>query len=142
MADRVVNATDTVAVHNVLRLDNGEIVDSSRDRNEQLTFKVGADQVIEGFDHAVRGMAVGQSVTVEVSPDRGYGEHDAELIADFPRAQAPEGVAIGDKLQVEDRPALVVGLDNEKITLDRNHPLAGLLAWHGPRWEPGCGGDS
>ena len=125
MADQVVNATDTVSVHYVLRLDDGEVVDSSRDRNEPLTFKVGADQVIEGFDHAVRGMAVGQSVTVEVSPDRGYGEHDAELVADFPRAQAPEGVDIGDMLQVGNRPALVVGFDNENITLDRNHPLAG-----------------
>ena len=125
MADRVVNATDTVAVHYVLRLDDGEIVDSSRDRDEPLTFKVGADQVIEGFDHAVRGMAVGQSVTVEVPPDQGYGEHDDELVADFPRVQAPEGVSVGDMLQVGDRPAVVVGLDNEKITLDGNHPLAG-----------------
>ena len=70
---------DSVAVHYVGTLDDGSQFDSSRDRDEPLPFVVGSDQVIAGFDEAVRGMAVGDVVTVRIPPEDAYGERDDEL---------------------------------------------------------------
>ena len=103
---------DSVAVHYVGTLDDGSEFDNSRGR-EPLTFVVGSDQVIKGFDDAVRGMAIGEVTTVRIPPQEAYGEVDPELIFSVPIDQAPDDVAVGDEVliggQQHGRPALQLG---------------------------------
>lgn len=66
-------AGNTVTVHYVGTLTNGNKFDSSRDRNEGFTFKLGAGQVIEGWDKGVAGMKVGGLRKLTVPPEMGYG---------------------------------------------------------------------
>jgi FKBP-type peptidyl-prolyl cis-trans isomerase FkpA len=62
-----------VSVHYVGTLTNGTKFDSSRDRGTPFTFKLGAGQVIEGWDKGVSGMKVGGIRKLTIPPELGYG---------------------------------------------------------------------
>lgn len=116
---------DLVSVHYHGTLDDGSVFDSSRER-DPLQFVVGSGQVIDGFDNAVRGLAVGESVTVRMEPSEAYGEPSPDLIIELPIAQAPEGLAVGATLVAENgMQARVVAVGDTTFTIDANHRLAG-----------------
>merc|ERR1739844_174595 len=64
----------TVAVHYTGTLTNGKKFDSSRDRGKRFEFKLGAGQVIRGWDEGVAQMCKGQRAKLTCSPDFAYGE--------------------------------------------------------------------
>ncbi|ATB43942.1 FKBP-type peptidyl-prolyl cis-trans isomerase [Cystobacter fuscus] len=66
-------AGKTVTVHYVGTLTNGSKFDSSRDRKEGFTFRLGAGQVIKGWDQGVAGMKIGGVRKLTIPPDLGYG---------------------------------------------------------------------
>jgi FKBP-type peptidyl-prolyl cis-trans isomerase len=66
-------AGKTVTVHYVGTLTSGSKFDSSRDRNEGFTFRLGAGEVIEGWDKGVAGMKVGGVRKLTIPPEMGYG---------------------------------------------------------------------
>ena len=69
----VAGAGDIVTVNYVGKLEDGKVFDSSIDRNQPFTFKLGSGQVIRGWDEGVIGMRVGGKRTLTISPDYGYG---------------------------------------------------------------------
>ena len=121
---------DKVHVHYTGTLANGEVFDSSRER-DPLAFTLGKGDIIEGFDEAVTGMQVGDSVKVDIPPEKAYGHREDERVIHAPREELPEDaeVSVGDILQVtigdQEFPAPVVAVDEAGITLDLNPPLAG-----------------
>lgn len=112
-------------------LDNGEVFDSSHGR-QPLEVKMGAGQLIKGFENELLGMALNDKKTFTLEPQDAYGERNEDLTQDFARADIPAqinpevGMTVGmntpDGQQV---PAKIVHMDDDKITLDLNHPLAG-----------------
>ncbi|KYF72703.1 FKBP-type peptidyl-prolyl cis-trans isomerase [Sorangium cellulosum] len=62
-----------VTVHYVGTLTNGSKFDSSRDRNQGFSFKLGAGQVIKGWEQGVAGMKIGGIRKLTIPPDLGYG---------------------------------------------------------------------
>ena len=122
---------DTVAVHYTGKLDDGEVFDSSRDR-DPLEFEVGSGQVIPGFDRAVEGLEVGETREITLDPEEGYGEPREDLVVDVDRSQFPaeSEPEVGRQVQVQvapdqNRVATITGIEDDSITLDLNHPLAG-----------------
>ena len=68
----------TVSVHYVgVAHSSGEEFDASYDRGEPLQFRLGAGQVIEGWDAGVQGMKVGGRRRLVIPPHLAYGEHGA-----------------------------------------------------------------
>jgi peptidylprolyl isomerase len=122
---------DTVMVHYTGTLLDGTVFDSSKGRSP-LGFKVGAGQMIPGFDKAVEGMAVGETKTATLAPADAYGESDPDYMMTVPLTEVPEDITpeLGMQLQLTDetgRPTNVVitEITDEHIVLDANHDLAG-----------------
>ena len=67
-------AGDRVTVHYVGTLTNGNKFDSSRDRGKGFSFKLGAGQVIKGWDQGVAGMRIGQMRKLTIPPHLAYGD--------------------------------------------------------------------
>jgi len=126
-----VKAGDTVQVHYTGTLDNGEVFDSSRDR-DPLEFKVGGGMVIPGFDKAVLGLKAGESTTAKLPPEEAYGEIRKELIMPMQKSQIPEDITPEVGMQVmlqaqegQQIPATITEVNENTIILDANAPLAG-----------------
>lgn len=119
-----------VKIHYTGRLDNGQVFDSSQER-DPLEFTMGQGQLIPGFEAAVRGMQAGDKKTVTIPAKEAYGPRQEELLFAVDRAQLPDHIQpeVGQQLQVnqEGQTAVVTisELTDTTITLDANHPLAG-----------------
>ena len=126
------NEGKQVSVHYVGTLDDGTKFDSSRDRGEPLSFICMAGQMIPGFDAAVRDMEVGQTVTIRLEPENAYGPRRDDMMVTVPIAQMPgaENAQAGMRVMLADpmgrpMPALVAAKDDQTITFDLNHEMAG-----------------
>ena len=124
-------ANDTVKVHYTGTLTNGEVFDSSLER-DPLEFVVGGGQMIKGFDAAVTGMEVGETKTAEIAADQAYGNHNDEMVIEVPKTQLPEDLKpeVGQQLGMQQPngqsvPVRVTKVMDESIEIDANHPLAG-----------------
>lgn len=70
-------AGQTVTVHYTGWLTNGTKFDSSKDRNQPFSFRLGAGEVIRGWDEGVAGMKVGGTRKLTIPPQLGYGARGA-----------------------------------------------------------------
>lgn len=121
----------TVKIHYTGKYEDGSVFDSSRER-DPMEFVIGEGQTIPGFEEAAVGMAPGDIKSVTITPDKGFGDHEDDMVQDVPRDQLPTDldVELGNVLEVtapdgESYNVRVVKMDDETITLDANHPLAG-----------------
>ncbi|MFC1587507.1 peptidylprolyl isomerase [Planctomycetota bacterium] len=122
---------DVVKLHYTGKLENGTIFDSSKGR-DPLALTIGDKGVIPGFENAIIGMKVGDVKTIILPPETAYGEYQPDMILDIERSSIPGDVAleIGMVLKAENDQGdathmTIKDFNDEKITLDGNHPLAG-----------------
>lgn len=128
---RVAADGDEVLVRYQGRLEkDGSIFDQTTP-GQPFSFKVGAGEVVPGFENAVRGLQVGKQITVTVPPDQGYGPRREELMITIPAAQVPATLRVGARVALgggggQQFPATVTEIRADgAAVLDANQPLAG-----------------
>lgn len=131
MAPETVKDGLVISLEYTLKLDDGEVIDEATS-DDPLLYLHGNDNIIPGLEAALTGMALNESKSVEVKPEDAYGEYDEEGIEEMERDFFPEDVKIelGEMLSLSDEEdniydAIIVEIDDDLITLDFNHPLAG-----------------
>ncbi len=127
----MVKKGDKIKIHYKGTLTDGTVFDSSEGR-EPLEFEVGSGMVIKGFDEGVLGMEEGDKKRVEIPVAEAYGEPVPENVIEFPKSNIPEDMEleVGSQIYLngpsgQPIPAKVTAINEETITLDGNHPLAG-----------------
>jgi len=122
---------DTVSVHYKGSLGDGSVFDSSEGQ-DPIEFTIGENQVIEGFENAIIGMAPGDKKRESIAPGEGYGEREDDMVFRVPKASLQQGAefTVGDMVRVtlpdgQTAPMQIVSTDDSSLTLDANHPLAG-----------------
>lgn len=119
-----------VSIAYTLKNDSGEVLDSS-DGREDLNYLHGHDNIVSGLEEALEGKSIGDSISASVAPDKGYGVRNDDLVFQVPRDRLPDtDVELGMQFAAQDsegneQVVTVIGLDEETVTLDGNHPLAG-----------------
>ena len=126
-----VKQNDTVRVHYTGKLTDGQIFDSSLER-EPIEFTMGQGQLIPGFEKGLLDMKVNEKKTIEIPADEAYGQPRQELIQEVEKSQLPEeikpepGMGLVSKSPDGREMNLVVReVKEDTIVVDGNHPLAG-----------------
>ncbi len=126
----------TVQDNLVVTLDYKLIVEDemleSTENGEPILFIQGIGQIIPGLENALYGMEVGDQKTVVIQPEEAYGEYDPESLQEAKKEEFSEEVPldVGTFLDLGDDEgdvlsAQVIAAEEDTVTLDFNHPLAG-----------------
>ena len=126
-----VKENDTVQVHYTGKLINGEVFDSSVDR-EPLKIQLGQGQLIPGFENALIDMAVSEKKTVTIAKEEAYGEVRTDLFQQVPKTELPETIKpevglglVGSRPDGTQQQFRIAEVNDDHIVIDANHPLAG-----------------
>jgi FKBP-type peptidyl-prolyl cis-trans isomerase SlyD len=120
-----------VAIDYTLTDPQGQVLDTSQGR-EPLSYVHGTGNIIRGLEQALEGKGTGDTLQVQIPPDQAYGEKDPAMVQAVPRAafRGITDIKPGMQFQAQNQGAqqvvTVVGVTDEEVTVDANHPLAGV----------------
>ena len=89
---------------------------------------VGESWVLKGLDDALAGAKAGDKLTVDVTPDKGFGERDSGKVRMIPLRKLGEDadkVGVGDTIEVDQKTRIVRFVGSGRVQVDFNHRLAG-----------------
>ncbi len=120
--------------------DNGEIFettieDDAKKSNlydptrtyEPRLISVGEGWVLKGLDEALTSTDVGQKLSIEISPDKGFGERDTNKVRMIPQRKLGEKaneIKVGDVVELDDRTGIIRYIGSGRVQIDYNHRLA------------------
>ncbi|MEW5839106.1 MAG: peptidylprolyl isomerase [Pseudomonadota bacterium] len=119
-----------VFIHYTLRDAGGQVLDTTQN-DEALAYLHGHNNLIMGLERALDGREEGEVFAVTLAPEEAYGAHDPGGLIDVPRSSLSDEVEveIGNQVQAQGPEGrmefTIVNFDDEMVTLDGNHPLAG-----------------
>jgi FKBP-type peptidyl-prolyl cis-trans isomerase 2 len=122
---------DRARIHYRIKLESGEIVGGSQG-SQPLSFRIGKGKVLKPLEQAVIGMQVGESRSLTVTPQEGYGYRNEDLVITVEKAQMPQHMnpAVGRTVQYMAKSGemvhmIVTAVGENTVTLDANHPFSG-----------------
>ena len=126
-----IQAHKVVTLNYTLTDDDGNVIDQSNDGS--FVYLHGANNIIPGLESALDGKQAGDALDVKVEPADRYGERDAAKTQEVPRNMFPEDTDIEPGMQFhaqgpngEVLVVTVAKVEGDTITVDGNHPLAGV----------------
>jgi FKBP-type peptidyl-prolyl cis-trans isomerase SlyD len=130
-----IEAGKVVTLHYTLRDSAGNELDSSGS-DEPIQYLHGIGMIVPGLEEGLSGKRQGEKTKVIVKPEDGYGERDPRGIQEVSRDTFPPDAPLEAGLEFEaEGPdgdpilATVVSVAGDKVTIDLNHPLAGLTLY-------------
>ncbi|WXG40816.1 MAG: FKBP-type peptidyl-prolyl cis-trans isomerase [Candidatus Freyarchaeum deiterrae] len=142
--ERKIKKNDFVLVEFIGRIkDNAKVFDTTVQEvamkadifNEREIYQprlvvVGAGWVLPGLDEALEGLHIGETKTIEIPPEKGFGEKDPKNVKVFPaREFLKQNVKPrpGMTIRIKGRLGTVQKVGGGRIRVDMNHPLAGQI---------------
>ena len=121
-----------VTIEYVLKNEKGEILDSS-EKSGKLTYLHGFRNIVEGLEEALEGKKVGDSFSVSMPPEKGYGARDENMVFDLPLENFKDDenskIEPGMEFEVTIKDVIyiltVIEVNGDKVKVDANYPLAG-----------------
>ncbi|HSL14447.1 MAG TPA: FKBP-type peptidyl-prolyl cis-trans isomerase [Nitrososphaeraceae archaeon] len=120
--------------------DNGEIFETTIEEDakksnlydptrtyEPRLISVGEGWVLKGLDEALTSTDVGQKLSIEISPDKGFGERDTNKVRMIPQRKLGEKaneIKVGDVVELDDRTGIIRYIGSGRVQIDYNHRLA------------------
>ncbi|QJW90646.1 peptidylprolyl isomerase [Spirosoma taeanense] len=113
------------AIHYTLRDDAGNVLDSSEGR-DPLYYLHGEGNLIPGMEEGLEGKAKGDKANIDVSPEKGYGRRNPQLVEEVPkRAFGGQPIEVGMQFETNEGDLITVTqVGQDTVTVDANHPLA------------------
>ncbi|KAF7775096.1 FKBP-type peptidyl-prolyl cis-trans isomerase SlyD [Pseudoalteromonas citrea] len=112
-------------------LDNDKnTIDNSFD-GEPLLFIIGTGYLIPGLEDAIIDKSAGDTLSVTVEPEQGYGVRHDELMQAVPKSMF-DGMEIDVGMQFRastddgDQMVMIIDIQDEEVIVDGNHPLSGI----------------
>jgi FKBP-type peptidyl-prolyl cis-trans isomerase 2 len=118
-------------IHYTAKLKSGQVVGSSKG-GQPLSFTIGKGKVFKALERGVLGMEAGQTRTIEIPPEEGYGLRRDDLIMVLKKSEFSENIPfeVGRTVQYRSETQevinfVIVDVGEETVTVDANHPFAG-----------------
>jgi len=113
-----------------LSLESGEIIDSTGDKSAD--FKVGDSSLLPGFENALFGLKAGDTRLLKIAAVDAFGEPNEDNLQRIKRSSFQSNMALAEGLMMSfsdaqnaELPGVIVGIDDDYVDVDFNHPLAG-----------------
>ena len=133
MSTTKVGENTLVTLHFSLSLKNGDLVDSTFDK-QPAKFEFGDGQLPDGFQSYLVGMSAGETNEWQVPPEKSFGMPNPNNLQVMKRTDFSADMELAEGLVVSfadanksELPGVVKSFDEDKVTIDFNHPLAGEI---------------
>ncbi len=125
----IISDKDKVTLHYRVKLEHGEIIESSRGR-EPVSFTIGSKQLLQGLEKELIGLKKRDKKEIKVPPDKRFGERRDELLQEAPKTifkekPSPQTLITLRSKDGSESLATVHDVKENAVFLDFNHPLAG-----------------
>lgn len=126
-----ISKNSVVTLNYTLKNDQGDTLDESQDGS--FLYMHGSGGIIPGLESQLEGKSVGDSFSAHIEAAEGYGERDDTMVQVVPKDMFEEGHPIEEGIQFHAQSpegdmltVTVTKVDGDEITVDGNHPLAGI----------------
>jgi len=128
----LISKNAVVTLEYTLKDNDGVVIDKSSG-DEAFAFIHGIGGIIPGLESALEGKKVDDALNITIEPEEAYGQRDESMVAEVPADRFEGAGEIQEGMQfqtaAEDgsaRVVTVVKIAEEVVTVDANHPLAGI----------------
>jgi len=126
----IIAANKVVKMHYSVTDNDNNSIDNSFD-GEPLIFIVGTGYLIPGLEDALQGKQAGDTLSVTVEPENGYGERHDELMQAVPKSMFEDmEIEIGMQFRATtddgDQSVMIIDIQDDEVIVDGNNPLAGI----------------
>jgi FKBP-type peptidyl-prolyl cis-trans isomerase SlyD len=126
-----ISKNKVVSIDYVLTSPTGDVLDKSS-KGHPLQYIQGMGQLIPGLEKALEGKGAGEALKAQIAHKDAYGARDEELVQIIPKENFEDikDLKVGMELEAESeegvRVITVTAIDGDRVTVDYNHPLAGM----------------
>lgn len=128
----MIGKNNVVSIHYTLKDGAGDVLDSS-DGKQPMQYLHGANNLIPGLENELQGKSSGAKFETTIPPEQAYGERNEEFVQTIKKDvfQGVESVEPGMTFVAKgegdaERQVRVTEVEGEDVTIDANHPMAGM----------------